>query len=242
MTTTTARARIREVLDPADPAVVESHRLLRSTFHKAELVPRSEWRNLLKEREAGLWSDSRWHLVVAELEGAVVGVASGTYLGNVNTGVVGYLAVSPAARGLGVGPKLRGKLRNLIRRDALKISRKPLEAIIGEVRPDNPWLRTLVRRDRVLALDLAYYQPHLHEGGRPVPLVLYYESLARIRRRLPVTLVQKLLFTTFRRIYRIARPMSNAAFRRMLAELQGRKSIGKLTLGDLPAFTARFTP
>lgn len=240
--TTTARPRLREVLDPADPAVVESHRLLHCTFHRAELVGRGEWRNMLRERMAGLWSDIWWHLVVAELDGVVVGVASGTYLGNVNTGVIGYLAVSPAARGLGVGPKLRGRLRDLIRRDALRITGKPLEAIIGEVRRDNPWLRTLVRRDRVLALDFAYYQPHLHEGSRPVPMVLYYESMERTRRRLPVTLVRKLLFTTFRRVYRMARPMSNSAFRRMLAELQGQKSIGKLTLGDLPASTARLAP
>ena len=236
----TVRPAFREVFDPADPSMVAAHQLLQRSFHKSELVPRSEWRNLLRERKAGLWFDSRWHLIVADLAGEVIGVASGTYLGNVNTGVVGYLAVSEAARGLGVGPRLRARLRTLLRRDALKIAGEPLEAIIGEVRPDNPWLRTLVRRDRVLALDFAYYQPHLHLFSRPVPLVLYYESLGRNRRQLPVALLRKLLFTTFRRIYRIARPMSNAAFRRMLAELEGRKSIGRLAAGDLPEFAARF--
>jgi GNAT superfamily N-acetyltransferase len=238
--TTAVRPSFREVLDPADPALVAAHRLLQRTFHKSELVPRTEWRNLLREREAGLWFDTRWHLIVAELAGEVIGVASGTYLGNVNTGAVGYLAVSETARGLGLGPRLRARLRTLLTRDALKIAREPLEAIIGEVRSDNPWLHTLVRRDRVLALDFAYYQPHLHEDSRPVPLVLYYEPLGKDRRRLSVLLVRKLLYTTFRRIYRIARPMSNPAFRRMMAELAGRKFVGKLTPGDLPAFTARF--
>ena len=237
--TTTRRPSLREVLDPTDPAIAESHRLLRRTFHPTELVPWSEWRNSLREREAGLWSDSRCHLVVAVVRGVVIGMASGTYLGNVNTGVVGYLAVAKEARGFGIGPRLRARLRTLFRRDAMKICETPLEAILGEVRPDNPWLRTLVRRDRVLALDFPYYQPHLHSGGRPVPLVLYYESIHETRARLPVTLIRKLLYTTWRRIYRIARPISNPAFRRMLAELQHRKFIGRITPDDLRALAAR---
>lgn len=226
---------IREVLHSTDPAVTRGHGLVWRTFHKSESVGRGEWLNSLREREAGLWTDMRWHLLVAELAGAVIGVATGTYLGNVNTAVIGYIAVSRAARGTGVGPRLRARLRNLFRRDARQLSGKPLQAIIGEIRRDNPWLRTLIRRDQVLALDFGYRQPRLRPGEPSVPLVMYYEALDRVRHRLPAAQIRKLLYALWRRTYRIAQPLSDPAFRRMLAELDGRSFIGEIRLDDLPA-------
>ncbi len=234
-TSTAPKPTFREVLSSTDPALPKVHDLIRRTFPKDELVGRSEWRDSLREREAGLWSDSRWHLVVAERKGAVIGVASGTYLGNVNTGVIGYLAVSSAARGYGVGPKLREKLRALFRRDARQIRSEPLRAVIGEVHRNNPWLRTLIRSERVLALDFKYYQPSIRRGERPVPLVLYYEFIRRPKQRLPTALIRTLLYSAWRRIYRIPRPMTHRVFRHMLAELALKKSIGEIKMRDLPS-------
>ena len=231
----TRRLTIREVRCSTDPAVGQGHQLISRTFPKAELVSGSEWRNSLRELEEGLWPDSRWHLVVAEREGAVVGLATGTYLGDVNTGVIGYLAVSRNSRGLGVGSKLRGRLRNLFRRDARELRGKPLQAIVGEVHADNPWLRKLVRRDRALALDFPYFQLRLHREARPVPLVLYYESCNGAGRRPSTALIRTLLYSIWRRTYRIAQPRSNAVCRRMLRQLAGRKAIGAIPLDELPA-------
>ena len=233
---TSRRITIREVLRADDPASGKAHDLISRTFRKTELVGRGEWRRTLEEREAGFETDVRWHLVVAERAGTVIGVATGTYLADVNTGVIGYLAVARAARRLGVGPKLRTRLRSLFRRDARQVRREPLQAVVGEVRRGNPWLRTLVRRDGVLALDFGYFQPRLRPGSRSIRLVLYYESLDRVRHRLPSALIRNLLYTTWQRIYRIGRPLSNPAFRRMLAELDKRTSVGKLRLEDLPAY------
>jgi ribosomal protein S18 acetylase RimI-like enzyme len=227
--TLSSRPGIREVVTSADTAIAEAHRVLARMFEKDETVDRKEWRDSLREREAEVWSDYRWHLVVAELEGTVVGMASGTYLGNVNTGVIGYVAVDTSARGLGLGPRLRAKLRTLFRRDARQICKGALDAVIGEVRRDNPWLRSLVRRDRVLALDFHYMQPSLRDGDAPVSLVLYYEPQARVMRRVPTALLRKLLFTTWRRVYRISRPMAHRTFRQMIAQLDGHRSIGRLT-------------
>lgn len=224
----------REVIDSNDPVLAKVHDLIRRTFPPDELVGRSEWRDSLREREAGLWSDSRWHLVVAERAGSVIGVASGTYLGNVNTGVIGYLAVSPAARGFGVGPRLREALRRLFRRDARQIRGEPLRAVVGEVHRTNPWLRTLIRSDRVLALNFRYYQPSIRRGERPVALVLYYEFIRRPKQRLPTSLIRTLLYSVWRRIYRIPRPMSHRVFRDMLKELAPKKSLGEIRVRDLP--------
>ena len=224
----------REIVHSTDPAIRRVHNLVRRTFHSNKLVGIHEWRDSLREKEAGLWSDIRWHLVVAEMAGRVVGVASGMYLGNINIGVVGYLAVGARARGLGVGSKLRARLRASFHRDARRIAAKPLEAVIGEVRRDNPWLRSLVRNERVLALDFGYLQPKPRPGDKPVSLVLYYEGIARPIRRLASAKLRTILYTTWRRIYRIARPLAHAEFRLMLQDLEGRASIGELRLRDLP--------
>jgi GNAT superfamily N-acetyltransferase len=225
---------IREVVHSTDPVLPKVHDLIRRSFPPHELVRRFEWRDSLREREAGLWSDSRWHLVVAEQRGAVIAVASGTYLGNINLGVVGYLAVSPKARGLGLGPRTRARLRSLFLKDAREIAGKRLEAVIGEVRRDNPWLRALIRSQSVLALDFTYFQPRLRPGDHAVPLVLYYEGVAKPRRRLTTARIRNILYSTWRRIYRIPRPMSHPAFRRMLKDLEGRASVGEIKVRDLP--------
>ncbi len=219
---------LREVVSSGDPSLIKAHRLLRRIFPKSELVSAVEWRHSLREGEAELWTDLQWHLLVAEARGRVLGVATGTYLGNVNVGVIGYVAVTPAGRRLGLGSKLRNKLRRLFERDAVRIRRETLRGMVGEVRRDNPWLRALIRRRRVLALNFAYHQPKLHRGQPTVPMVFYYESMDRIRRRLPTVELRRLLFTIWRRIYRIPRPMSDPAFRRMLRELAGRASIGAI--------------
>ncbi|MEZ4457235.1 MAG: GNAT family N-acetyltransferase [Gemmatimonadales bacterium] len=218
---------------PKDPALPRAHRLLRQSFHASELVGRSEWRSSLAERKAGLWSDIRWHIEVAEQGANVVGLATGTYLGNVNVGVIGYLAVAPSARGLGVGPKLRSRLRAAFRRDAKAIARKELTAVVGEVRRDNPWLRTLIKRDRVLALDFNYHQPRLRPDEDPVSLVMYYESLGRARRSLPVSYLKKLLYTIWRRVYRTPRPLATTSFRRIMRDLEGRTAVRQVRLKDL---------
>lgn len=225
---------LREVVSSTDPAIARVHDLICATFPADELVGRDEWRDSLREREAGLWSDSRWHLIVAEHRGAVIGVSSGTYLGNINMGVVGYLAVSPTARGLGIGPRVRSKLRTLFRRDAKDVVGGELDAVIGEVRRDNPWLRALIRSERALALDFTYFQPQLRSEDRPVPLVLYYEGIGKPRQRLSASLIRKALYAVWRRIYRVRRPLSHPAFRRMLKSLDGRKSIGEIRIRDLP--------
>jgi hypothetical protein len=233
-----SRPVVREVVDPADPAVAKGHRVLRRIFPKAELVSCVEWRDSLRERQAKLWTDLRWHLVIAEVAGRVIGVVTGSYLGNVNTGVIGYLAVARSARQLGVGPKLRARLRTLFERDARAIRGLPLQAVVGEVRRDNPWLRTLIRAQRVLALDFPYFQPQLRRGESPVPLVFYYESMTQVRRRLPAATLRRLLYTIWRRLYRIARPLSDPAFRRNLQGLSNRRSIGEITLKALAAASA----
>lgn len=219
---------VRELVDPKDPALKQAYALLRRSFDREERVLLREWVGSLREKAQRLHTDVNWHIVVAEQDGRVVGLTSGTYLGNVNIGVVGYLAIEPEARAGGIGMRLRGRLRQLFHRDARRIAGKELDAIIGEVSATNPWLRTLARRPNVLVLDFPYWQPTLYDGDAPSRYVLYYESLSRVRTRLPSSELRRILYTVWRRIYRESRPLDRAPFRAMLRELDARRTIGRL--------------
>jgi GNAT superfamily N-acetyltransferase len=229
-----SRLTIREVRSASDPAFDAAHRLFRRIFPRAELLPKREWAYAMREREAGLWTDLAWHMLVAERAGRLLGAASGSYVGNINVGIIGYIAVAPHRRARGIGPSLRRRLRMAFERDAQRVRGRSLKALVGEVRPDNPWLRTLVRREGALALDFPYYQPSLHRSAKPVPLVLYYQPLRAPRSTLPAADVRRLLYTMWRRPYRIARPLSRPLFRRMLKALEGRRTIGQRPLPPLP--------
>jgi hypothetical protein len=160
----------------------------------------------------------------------VVGLNAGTYLGNINLGMIGYLAIAPMERSRGTGTRLRSRLHQYFERDARTLSDQPLDGIIGEVSAYNPWLRTLARRPNVLVLDFPYYQPRLTVGDKPSPFVIYYEQLQRIRSRMPVTELRRILYTIWRRGYRISRPLERPAFRSMLRAIQSRRNIGRLTV------------
>ncbi|MEP7383967.1 MAG: GNAT family N-acetyltransferase [Gemmatimonadota bacterium] len=224
------RTTIRELADPTDPAVRQAYALLKQTFHRGERVAMREWIGSLEESQNRLPTDFAWHLLVAEEGGKVVGLASGTYLGNVNLGVIGYLAMDPAVRSLGIGSRLRARLRARFARDAERLSGRPLAAIIGEVSSTNRWLRSLASRPEVLVLDFPYFQPRLTKDDEPSPYILYYESLLGHPERLPVGELRRILYTVWRRVYRIDRPMDRPAFRVMLRELARRRTVGRYKL------------
>jgi GNAT superfamily N-acetyltransferase len=212
---------------PADPALRRAHALLGLAFAADQVVSLKDWRETLRERAGQVWTDLRWHLLVAERRGRVVGMASGTYLGSVNVGMVGYLVLRPSARRLGIGSRLRRRLRECFERDAERIGRAPLTAIVGEVEPDNPWLMRLVAAERALALDIPYAQPSLAPGASPVQLVLYYQSLRGRITSVPAPVLRRLLYAIWRRIYRVPRPLTHPAFRRMLRALRDRRRVGR---------------
>lgn len=229
---------LREIRRVTDTALRRAHRLLTRIFPRAEMLPLSAWVHVLKEREAGVWTDLNWHLFVAEhvvaRRARLVGAATGTYLGNVNVGLIGYIAVGSAARSLGIGPRLRWALRLAFERDARNLRGRPLRALVGEVRPDNPWLRRLVGHGAI-ALDLPYFQPSLRRRDEEVPLVLYYQPLHGRRTSLSAPEVRRLLYTIWRRGYRIAKPLAHPTFRRMLRALAGRTRVGQRPLERPPA-------
>ncbi|HEU4747242.1 MAG TPA: hypothetical protein VFS56_01985, partial [Gemmatimonadaceae bacterium] len=115
--------------------------------------------------------------------------------------------------------------------DAHHVGHERLAAIVGEVRRNNPWLRHLVR-EGAIALDFPYFQPSLDGNKEPVPLVLYYQPLGGTKKTLGVAELRRLLYTMWRRMYRIDEPLGRPEFRRMLRSLEGRRRIGQTDLTD----------
>jgi hypothetical protein len=227
--------RIREVRDPNDQALAGAYRLLQRAFTAGELVRRRDLREAMLERNRGILGEFNWHMFVAERGKVVVGVATISYVGELNVGMIGYLAVRPTERSTGVGLRLRARLLQAVRKDALRIRKRPLDALIGEVRVGNPWLRHLVSAHKALALDFPYWQPSINGTARPVRLVLYYQPTTRNRQSLGVNEVRRLLYVIWRRVYRIPRPMKEPTFRKMLTALHGRRRIGSQVLpGKVP--------
>ena len=227
----TTPLRIREVRDPNDRALAGAYRLLRAAFSSRELVRRRDIREAIIERNRGFLGDLNWHMLVAERGKILVGVATISYVGELNIGVVGYLAVRSSERSTGLGLRLRARLLQAVHKDALRIRKRPVDALIGEVRAENPWLRHLVVVHRALALDFPYWQPSIDGKARPVRLVLYYQPIARERTDLSGNEVRRLLYVIWRRLYRIPRPMKDATFLKMLTALQGRRLIGSKVPG-----------
>lgn len=224
------RLTIREILSPSDPQLRAAYTLLGKSFTREERVDRLDWNATLREGAEGLWSDYAWHLFIAESGGKVVGLVTGCYLGNVNLGIIGYLAIAADHQAAGAGTRLRHRLRTAFERDARGLGKASLHGIVGEVSLDNPWLRALARRPQVIVLDVPYFQPSLRAEDAPSPFVLYFESLSGPRTFLAVAELRQILFAIWRRSYRIARPLQSPAFRAMLRALEGRRRIGRRPL------------
>jgi hypothetical protein len=222
--------RLRELLTAADPAFRQAYALLQATFPPSELVPAADFLRTLRESTAGVWADLLWHMVIGQRGERLLGVATGTYLGSLNLGLIGYLAVRKGLRSVGLGPKLRNRLLRSFDADAKLQHGHATDGVVGEIEHDNPWLRRLVRHHGAIPLDIPYLQPPVRPTEPEVPLVLYYQPLRRERRRLPVAEVRQILYAIWRRSYRVTAPMEDHRFRRMLRSLDGRRWVGARTL------------
>ena len=225
--------KFRELLAPGDPAVRRAYKILQETFPTSELIRAAEFIRAVTERAAGAWSDLVWHAVVGERGPQLEGIVTGTYLPSLNVGFIGYLAVEQQRRSRGLGPRLRSTLLELFDGDAWRLLGRRVDAVVGEVEPQNPWLTTLVERHGAIPLDIPYHQPPIRSNEQEVPLVLYYQPLLRPRETLPVAEVRQLLFTIWKHAYRIANPFGEERFRTMMQALVGREEIGAAPLATL---------
>lgn len=219
--------RIVEIDDELTGLAREALGLIEAAFPPAERQPIDQIAMEIAEKRLDLLTSYDFHLFAAVApSGEVAGVASGVYLGGVNTGFVTYLAVRDTYRDRQMGRRLRHQLIDAFRRDAIALEWGQLAAIVGEVRLESPWLERLVRDRAVLPLDLRYYHPGMNPATATTRWILYRQPDGDRREQLPASEVRQLLYAIWRRAYRVRWPLEYPGFQRMLEELSARPAIG----------------
>lgn len=220
-------ARILEVTDERTPIAAAAMQLLEATFDRGPWQPLVELRSEIAEKRLGLLAAYDFHLFAAlGEEDQVAGTAVGLYLEGVNAGFITYLAVHAEHRGRKIARALRGALVDRIRVDARAGDWDELAWVLGEVRHDNPWLHRLVRERGAIPFDLEYHHPGIEPEEAATRYVLYRQPVGDERVDLPAQLVRRVLYSIYRRAYRVTYPLRSTAFRHMLDQLDGRMSVG----------------
>lgn len=218
---------VREVVDEREPLADGALRLIEEAFERRDRQPLSELRSEIAEKRLGLLTAMDFHLLVAESpDGEALGTITGMYLEGVNAGFITYLTVAPEWRRRRLGPALRGALVETFRQDARRAGFDDLAWVLGEVRAGSPWLKRLVRSRGALTFDLAYYHPGMTPGGDSRRYILYRQPVGDPRDALAVPLVRRILYSIYRRGYRVRYPLERPGFQAMLDQLEGREEVG----------------
>ena len=221
------RSRVVELGDERTPMAQQALELIAESFDPHERHSLSALRTELTEKRLGLLVPYDYHLLVMLGEqGEVVATIAGVYLAGLNAGFITYLAVRPELRGKRLGRQIRGGLVEIFREDARRNGREELAWVLGEVRTDSPWLRALVRGGQAIPFDLTYYHPGMEPGESPDRYVLYRQPVGDPRPELPAAEVRQIVYSIWRRAYRVGYPVYREAFRAMLAELEGEETVG----------------
>ncbi len=219
MTARRKKPRVVELDDERDPVTRAALDLIVGHFPAPERQPVEELVSEIAEKRLGLLAAYDYHLLAAVgPEDEVLAAVTGIYLEGVNAGFINYLVVAPGHRRRGLAPLLRDTLVNALREDARRAGRDELGWVLGEVRPESPWLERLLR-EGAIPFDLTYYHPAPPGAARDEQLVLYRQPVGDERLDLPPELVRRILYAVWRRVYRISYPLERPAFRSMLAQL-----------------------
>lgn len=192
-----------------------------------DVQPLDDLLSELEERRLGLPSGGNYHLLalLPSDHDRPLAAAAGVYLEAVNAGFITYLAVRSELRGRRLGRELRTHLIEAFRADAQRTWSRELSWTVGEVRRESAWLRTLVQDGRAIPLDLRYLHPWMPRRADRA-YVLYRESVGDLRAELPTEEVRRLIYSIWRRAYRIRFPLQSDIFCYMLRQLEGRATVG----------------
>lgn len=219
--------RIVELEDERAPEARDALEILREVFppHERQRLERIAME--VAERRLGMHRIPDYHMLLATDEaGRGMAIAAGVYLTDSNAGMVTYLGVRPEYRARQLGRKMRTRLVEAFRADARLAGCPDLNWVVGEVRLDNPWLQRLVRDRAAIPFDFTYYHPGVGPGWSSDRWILYRQPVGDDRQEVPAEEVRRLIYSIWRRTYRIDWPMEHEGFAAMLEELAGREMVG----------------
>ena len=213
-----------EVTDERGPLASAAIELIHASI--GDVQPTGDLLNEIEECRRGFPSGGEYHLIaLVDADERPVAAAAGVYLEGVNAGFITYLAVAEDVRGQQLGRTLRARLVDCFRRDARRRHGGEPAWTVGEVRRESAWLRSLIQRGQAIPFDVGYFHPWmaLRSEGK---YILYREPIADARAELPAQEVASLLFSIWRRAYRIRYPLQSETFCYMLRKLEGRTMVG----------------
>jgi len=136
--------------------------------------------DVLKDRVenlSGLLKNDRYHLIVLEENGHILGYSAGRWLSNIDTGFVAFLGTDASKENKGIGTLVRDKLIETYQKDSMAFGRS-LNAVVGEIDYGNtPYLTRLAKRNDISFLDLTYTQGAYDDMESGILFNLYLQVL-----------------------------------------------------------------
>jgi GNAT superfamily N-acetyltransferase len=233
MSTRSQRLTLRELRAGESKALKAFYQL-----YKGEFPDRNERESLqnmahcLRHRNRSQRAhQNNYHILVAYLDGTIVGGSIFNYFARPNAGVIEFLFVNPKFRGQNLGRRILQRTEVIIKADALQIGVQ-LRAILAEMNdpfytpavPDNmdPFERTVVwGKWGFSRLDFQYIQPPLDPSKSAVRGLCLIGKItnSRLGDSLPSSWVGKVIHDYMRWAMRIQRPQATVEFAKMTKEL-----------------------
>ena len=219
-----AELRVVAIEDERDPLARETLELIAESI--GDVQPVDDLLSEIEECRRGMATGGDYHLLaMVDGDGRPVAAAAGIWLEAVNAGFITYLAVRSDARGMFLGRRLRAHLVEAIRQEAQDKRGADPAWVVGEVKRQSPWLRTLVDAGEAIPFAFPYFHPWMSRRaeGR---YVLYREPMADARPTLSADEVVRLVYAIWRRAYRIRFPLQSDTFCYMVQYLEEHGTIG----------------
>ncbi|HEX6039052.1 GNAT family N-acetyltransferase [Longimicrobium sp.] len=216
--------RVVAVEDEREPLAREALELISESI--GDVQPVDDLLSEIEECRRGMATGGDYHLVATvDGDGRPVAAAAGIWLEAVNAGFITYLAVHADMRGMFLGRELRAHLVDAIRQEARRKRGADPAYVVGEVKRQSPWLRTLVSAGEAIPFAFPYFHPWMprRSEGR---YVLYREPMADPRPELSADEVVRLVYAIWRRAYRIRFPLQSDTFCYMVQYLEEHGVIG----------------
>jgi ribosomal protein S18 acetylase RimI-like enzyme len=215
-----------EETEESSPRVEQALRLIEENFERPDRQGLAELRSEIAEKRLGLLSSYDFHMFVAaegggtveDADEVVIGTIVGAYLEGVNCGFITYLAVAEQARGRGTAQKLRTALVEAFRANARNAGYDDLDYVLGEVLSDSAWLQRLLDAGAE-AFRIRYYHPGMAPGSAQPEYTLYREPIGGRRGPIEPALARRMIYSIYRRAYRVRYPLERPGFRAMIEEL-----------------------
>jgi hypothetical protein len=216
--------RVVAIDDERVPLARETLELISESI--GDVQPVDDLLSELEECRRGMSTGGDYHLLaMIDGDGRPAAAAAGIYLEAVNAGFITYLAVRSDVRGMFLGRGLRAHLVEAIRQESQRKTGGDPLWVVGEVKRQSPWLRTLVSAGEAIPFAFPYFHPWMprRSEGR---YVLYREPMADARPTLPADEVVRLVYAIWRRAYRIRFPLQSETFCYMIQQLESAVTIG----------------